>query len=252
MQMQLMKRLPHRAHQTCDTCACARSPLLPFFALRYSPIRHNHTRTQVQHSLLDRRPDNGMAAFAQAHNIALLPYGVVGGGFLSDKYVGVSARGVDVNTYSKGKYASVLGQSGGWGWLQQLLQVRVLVWEERAEKLLDASMCVDQHEVCVTQMYKQRANTWWWGTNSSRAAMAKTWSLTSALLIVQDLQLPALAVAGLPQHTRTLPPHVPMCVLYVSSSRCLRCCVLWQTSTTPASPMWPADGCCSGLQYQPS
>lgn len=73
--------------------------------------------------MLDRRPDNGMAAFAQAHNMPLLPYGVVAGGFLSSKYLGLSARDVDVNTYSKGKYASVLGQTGGWEWLQRLLKV---------------------------------------------------------------------------------------------------------------------------------
>jgi aryl-alcohol dehydrogenase-like predicted oxidoreductase len=64
-----------------------------------------------------------MAAFAQAHNMPLLPYGVVAGGFLSSKYLGLSARDVDVNTYSKGKYASVLGQTGGWEWLQRLLKV---------------------------------------------------------------------------------------------------------------------------------
>lgn len=69
-----------------------------------------------------------MAAFAAAHNMGLLPYGVVAGGFLSDKYLGVAARDVDVNTYSKGKYASVLGQAGGWAWLQQLLKVRPRVW----------------------------------------------------------------------------------------------------------------------------
>lgn len=79
---------------------------------------------QVQYSLLDRRPENGMAAFAAAHNMSLLPYGVVAGGFLSERYLGMSARDVSVNTYSKGKYASVLGQVGGWEWLQQLLQVR--------------------------------------------------------------------------------------------------------------------------------
>jgi hypothetical protein len=66
-----------------------------------------------------------MAAFAQAHDMSLLPYGVVAGGFLSSKYLGLSARDVDVNTYSKGKYASVLGQTGGWAWLQRLLKVRV-------------------------------------------------------------------------------------------------------------------------------
>jgi aryl-alcohol dehydrogenase-like predicted oxidoreductase len=80
-----------------------------------------------------------MAAFAQAHNMALLPYGVVAGGFLSDKYVGVSARDVDVNTYSKGKYASVLGQAGGWDWLQRLLQVSL---EIDAARVQNISQCL--------------------------------------------------------------------------------------------------------------
>ena len=43
---------------------------------------------QVQYSLLDRRPENGMAAFCGAHGILLLPYGVVAGGLLTDKYLG--------------------------------------------------------------------------------------------------------------------------------------------------------------------
>ena len=42
---------------------------------------------------------------------------------LPPRYVGVGPREVSVNTYSKGKYASVLGQVGGWTWLQNLLQV---------------------------------------------------------------------------------------------------------------------------------
>eukprot|EP00882_Tetradesmus_deserticola_P022587 GHRQ01024514.1.p1 GENE.GHRQ01024514.1~~GHRQ01024514.1.p1 ORF type:complete len:179 (+),score=63.63 GHRQ01024514.1:474-1010(+) len=78
---------------------------------------------QVQYSLLDRRPANVMAGFCEANGMSLLPYGVVSGGFLSDRYLNVSTRDVSVDTYSKGKYASVLGQAGGWSWLQQLLQV---------------------------------------------------------------------------------------------------------------------------------
>ncbi|WIA28486.1 hypothetical protein OEZ86_011029 [Tetradesmus obliquus] len=78
---------------------------------------------QVQYSLLDRRPANVMASFCEANGMSLLPYGVVAGGFLSDKYLNLSVRDVSVDTYSKGKYASVLGQAGGWSWLQQLLQV---------------------------------------------------------------------------------------------------------------------------------
>jgi aryl-alcohol dehydrogenase-like predicted oxidoreductase len=54
--------------------------------------------------------------------VQLLPYGTVAGGFLTDKYLGKQPQDVSVNTYSLSKYASVLGQSGGWEWLQLLLQ----------------------------------------------------------------------------------------------------------------------------------
>ncbi len=46
---------------------------------------------QVQYSLLDRRPENGMAQFCADRGIKLLPYGVVSGGLLSDKYLGMPA-----------------------------------------------------------------------------------------------------------------------------------------------------------------
>ena len=46
---------------------------------------------QVQYSLLDRRPENGMADYCALHDIQLLPYGTVAGGFLSDRYLGVPA-----------------------------------------------------------------------------------------------------------------------------------------------------------------
>ena len=46
---------------------------------------------QVQYSLLDRRPENGMRQFCADRGIKLLPYGVVSGGLLSDKYLGMPA-----------------------------------------------------------------------------------------------------------------------------------------------------------------
>jgi len=42
---------------------------------------------QVQYSLLDTRPENGMTKYCGEQNIALLPYGTVAGGFLSGKYL---------------------------------------------------------------------------------------------------------------------------------------------------------------------
>lgn len=47
---------------------------------------------QVQYSLLDTRPENQMVDLSLANKIALLPYGVLAGGFLSDKYLGLRAN----------------------------------------------------------------------------------------------------------------------------------------------------------------
>lgn len=59
------------------------------------PIASN----QVQFSLLDRRPNNVMVPFCRDNGISLLPYGVVAGGFLSDKYLGLTPAQVKVDTY---------------------------------------------------------------------------------------------------------------------------------------------------------
>ena len=82
---------------------------------------------QVQYSLLDRRVENGMSEYCQAQGITLLPYGVLAGGFLSEKYLGVEPRDVRQDTYSKDKYASIIRQSGGWSWFQVLLKELSLV-----------------------------------------------------------------------------------------------------------------------------
>lgn len=45
--------------------------------------------TQVQLSLLDRRPEaSGLSAYCMQHGICILPYGVLAGGLLSDRYLG--------------------------------------------------------------------------------------------------------------------------------------------------------------------
>ena len=43
---------------------------------------------QLQYSLLDNRPDHGMVDYCRSHNIALLCYGTVAGGFLSERWLG--------------------------------------------------------------------------------------------------------------------------------------------------------------------
>jgi aryl-alcohol dehydrogenase-like predicted oxidoreductase len=76
---------------------------------------------QAQYSLLDRRPERSMIGTCTEGNVALLPYGVLAGGFLSDKYVG-NAAPIDPNR-SLQKYRLIIEEAGGWDALQRLLEV---------------------------------------------------------------------------------------------------------------------------------
>lgn len=49
-------------------------------------VQHSGALLQVQFSLLDRRPLNGMLQLCEKHDIHLLTYGSIGGGLLSDQF----------------------------------------------------------------------------------------------------------------------------------------------------------------------
>lgn len=76
---------------------------------------------QAQYSLLDRRPEKRMTEVAQTSGVSLLPYGVLAGGFLSEKYLGENAP-LPANR-SLTKYRLVIEETGGWDTFQGLLQV---------------------------------------------------------------------------------------------------------------------------------
>jgi len=77
---------------------------------------------QIQYSLLDRRPELAMKAYCEQTGVGLLPYGVVAGGLLSDRYLNAPPEKVVMNTSSLRKYASVIGNVGGYAWYQSLLR----------------------------------------------------------------------------------------------------------------------------------
>jgi aryl-alcohol dehydrogenase-like predicted oxidoreductase len=77
---------------------------------------------QVQHSLIDLRPQAQMAQFCQEHDIWLLTYGTLGGGLLSQKYLGQPEPGrAALNTASLQKYKQMVDAWGGWSLFQELL-----------------------------------------------------------------------------------------------------------------------------------
>ncbi len=63
-----------------------------------------------------------MVQYCQEHHIQLLAYGTVGGGLLSEKYLGrpEPAR-AELTTASLGKYKQMIDTWGGWELFQELL-----------------------------------------------------------------------------------------------------------------------------------
>ena len=76
---------------------------------------------QVQYSLLDRRPEHGMADFCAAHGIAILCYGTLAGGFLSERWLGAPEPAGPLANRSLVKYRLMIDELGGWPLYQQLL-----------------------------------------------------------------------------------------------------------------------------------
>lgn len=75
---------------------------------------------QVCISLLDRRATEEMSTLCLAHGVRLLAYGTLGGGFLTDRWVG-APEPEEVADWSKMKYHRFIRAIGGWGALQQVL-----------------------------------------------------------------------------------------------------------------------------------
>jgi aryl-alcohol dehydrogenase-like predicted oxidoreductase len=92
---------------------------------------HTIVSNQVQYSILDQRPEKIMTPFFSKNNIKILSYGVLLGGFFSEKYLKVDEphRG-DLITASLQKYKNMIDVWGGWILFQELL----LVLDEIAKK----------------------------------------------------------------------------------------------------------------------
>ena len=77
---------------------------------------------QVQYSLLDRRPAGSMASLCAEMNIRFLCYGSLLGGFLSERWLGVSEPGQPLENRSLTKYKLIIDEALGWDGFQDLLQ----------------------------------------------------------------------------------------------------------------------------------
>jgi aryl-alcohol dehydrogenase-like predicted oxidoreductase len=88
---------------------------------------------QVQYSIVDRRPEGRMAPYCRERGIWLLPYGVVLGGLLSEKYLGQPEPPKSaLTTASLRKYKNMIDAWGGWPLFQELLVALKRIAEKHA------------------------------------------------------------------------------------------------------------------------
>lgn len=82
------------------------------------PIASN----QIAYSMLDRRAGGALSEVAERYGVALLGYGTVAGGFLSERWLGQpEPKAEALETWSQMKYARFIAAAGGWGPFQGLL-----------------------------------------------------------------------------------------------------------------------------------
>jgi aryl-alcohol dehydrogenase-like predicted oxidoreductase len=78
---------------------------------------------QVQYSLLDARAETTLVPLGRQHDMHILCYGSVAGGFLSDRWLGQSEPKPPFENRSLTKYKLIIDDFGGWDLFQHLLSV---------------------------------------------------------------------------------------------------------------------------------
>lgn len=77
---------------------------------------------QVQYSLLDRRPESSLAELCARTGMALLCYGTLAGGLLSESWLDMPAPTGPIGNRSHVKYRLIIEEFGGWSHFQRLLR----------------------------------------------------------------------------------------------------------------------------------
>lgn len=79
--------------------------------------------TQVQYSLLDRRPAATLVPWCAEHDIRLLCYGTLAGGFLTENWLDKPDPGFEFENRSLVKYRLIIDEFGPWANFQALLHL---------------------------------------------------------------------------------------------------------------------------------
>ncbi len=99
---------------------------------------------QVCFSLIDQRPAAKMTELCLRHNIKLLAYGTVAGGFLTEKWIGkTEPTAPNAGTWSRMKYKRFIDAAGGWQPFQQLLETLSGIAKKHGVSIANvASRCI--------------------------------------------------------------------------------------------------------------
>lgn len=84
---------------------------------------------QISFSLIDRRASERLAKVCVAHDVYLLAYGTLCGGFLSEKWLG-KTEPKDIADWSGMKYKRFIDVAGGWAAYQGILSAAAFIGEK--------------------------------------------------------------------------------------------------------------------------
>ena len=95
---------------------------------------------QVQYSILDQRPEKLMVPYCQKHEIQLITYGTLLGGFLSEKYLNAfEPTRAELTTSSLQKYHNMINAWGGWKLFQELLSTLSAIAKKHDSSIANVS-----------------------------------------------------------------------------------------------------------------
>jgi aryl-alcohol dehydrogenase-like predicted oxidoreductase len=129
---------------------------------------------QVQYSLLDRRPRKAMVSAALKHGVALFCYGTVAGGFLSEKWLGVSEPKGQMENRSLTKYRLIIEDFGGWDVFQSLLRTLREIAQRHSSDIATVASAAALEWPCVAAVIVGARNRSHLPANLSIADLALT------------------------------------------------------------------------------
>ncbi|HVW67433.1 MAG TPA: aldo/keto reductase [Steroidobacteraceae bacterium] len=116
----------------------------------------------VQYSVLDRRPEHGMVELCAANDCHLLGYGALGGGLISEKWLGIAdPGGPHLENVSLDKYYRIVQDFGGWPLFQELLRALAAIAARHGVKIgnVAARYVLDRkHVACAIVGARDRAH----------------------------------------------------------------------------------------------